>query len=96
MIPCQVSGQAVATKFSKLVQASGVAGPETAGAGGVGPSAACATPAIALMTTKASTDFFTVTLLPRGTRGVPDEAALYSAEYNTDNYRLSSIDASSL
>src|SRR5580704_5162994 len=66
VMPCQVSGQAVATKSSKLAQASEE--DRAAGAGSaVGRSAAGsarATPAIALTTTKARTDFLTVMLLP--------------------------------
>src|ERR1700686_2620884 len=61
-MPCQVSGQAVATNSWKLAQAPGVGGAAGAGSA-VGRSAAGsarATPAIALMTTKARTDLFTL------------------------------------
>src|ERR1700689_3044217 len=56
VMPCQVSGQAVAMNSWKLAQASEV-GPSVA-------DSACATPANALMTTKARTEFFTVILSP--------------------------------
>jgi hypothetical protein len=57
-MPCQVSAQSVARNSWTLSQAEGVGG-----SAGAGPSAARAPPAIALMTTKARTNFFTVLLL---------------------------------
>jgi len=58
VIPFQVSGQSLATNSRKLPQAAGLGG-----AAGAGPSAARATLAMALMTSKARTDFFTFVLL---------------------------------
>ena len=58
VMPCQVSGQSVAKSSWTLAQASGVGA-----AAEVGPSAARATPTIALMVTKGRANFFTVLLL---------------------------------
>src|SRR5712672_3920161 len=61
-MPFQVNAQSVATNSLTLAQAAGLGGAAGAGSA-VGRSAARATPAIALMTTKAGTNFFTVMLL---------------------------------
>jgi hypothetical protein len=64
-MPFQVNAQSVATNSLTLAQAAGVDG-----AAGAGPSTACATPAMTLMTDAASTDFFTIMMLrnPKGRR----------------------------
>src|ERR1700733_5046273 len=86
VMPCQVSGQAVATNSLKLPQASGVGGAAGAGSA-VGRSAtgsACATHTIALITAKARTEFFTVVLFPEMLNGYHCLNSLYSIIYSTD------------
>jgi hypothetical protein len=60
VMPFQVSEQSVARNSWTLAQAAGLGG-----AGGAGSAAAETTPAIALMTTRARTECFTVFLLPK-------------------------------
>src|ERR1700733_5527258 len=93
VMPCQVSGQAVATNSLKLAQASGVVGAAGAGSA-VGRSAtgsARATHTIALITTKARTEFFTAMLFPEMLNGCRCLNSLYFTIYSTDRKAHSPI-----